>query len=241
MNQLQVTEYNDIRVLTTQQIADSYETESKVISNNFNRNKGRYQEGKHYICLEGESKRRFLNLHQNEDGSKNAKFLYLWTEKGALLHAKSLNTDKAWEAYDRLVDTYFAVRKPLSAIEQLKLNQEAIIEVNTKIDDINKDLQDFKQDMPLLALECDRITTAVRRKGVACLVGKDSNAYQDHSLRGKIYSDIHNQLRREFGVTSYKAIKRSQCDTAVQIINEYKLPHVLKEEIRDCNAQMEIA
>lgn len=42
---------------------------------------------------------------------KYAKSLYLWTEKGALLHAKSLNTDKAWEVYDYLVDFYFRVKE----------------------------------------------------------------------------------------------------------------------------------
>ena len=40
-----------------------------------------------------------------------ASHLYLWTEKGALLHAKSLNTDKAWEVYDYLVDFYFRVKE----------------------------------------------------------------------------------------------------------------------------------
>ncbi len=34
-----------------------------------------------------------------------------WTEKGALLHAKSLNTDKAWEVYDYLVDFYFRAKE----------------------------------------------------------------------------------------------------------------------------------
>lgn len=36
--------------------------------------------------------------------------LYLWTEKGALLHAKSLNTDKVWEVY-YLVDFYFRAKE----------------------------------------------------------------------------------------------------------------------------------
>ena len=107
---LQVVETNNQRVLTTAQIAEQYGTDSKVISNNFNRNKTRYIEGKHYYCLTGEVKRDFLNRHQIEDGSRATNF-YLWTEKGALLHAKSLNTDKAWEAYECLVDTYFSVRE----------------------------------------------------------------------------------------------------------------------------------
>lgn len=32
-------------------------------------------------------------------------------QKGALLHAKSLNTDKAWEVYDYLVDFYFRAKE----------------------------------------------------------------------------------------------------------------------------------
>lgn len=45
MNELTVTEYKNVRVLTTQQIAEAYEADVKVISNNFNRNKERYIEG----------------------------------------------------------------------------------------------------------------------------------------------------------------------------------------------------
>lgn len=111
MNKLSVIEYQGIRVLTTQQLAEAYETDSKIISNNFNRNKERYIEGKHYICLGGEDKRSFLNNHQIDDGLKNASKIYLWTEKGALLHAKSLNTDIAWEVYDKLVESYFRVQQ----------------------------------------------------------------------------------------------------------------------------------
>lgn len=107
MNGLIPTEHNKQRILTTKQIADEYGTDARIISNNFSRNKDRYITGKHYYCLEGEAKRKFLNLHQIDDGSKNASAYYLWTEKGALLHAKSLNTDEAWAVYEELVENYF--------------------------------------------------------------------------------------------------------------------------------------
>ena len=57
-------------------------------------------------------------------------------------------------------------------------------------------------------------------------------------MRSKVYQDIHRELKRQFGVSTYKAIKRNQCDQAVSIIDEYELPFVLTEEIRDCNAQI---
>ena len=81
-------------------------------------------------------------------------------------------------------------QKPLSAIEQLQLTQKALLEVDEKITSLDEDLQTFKQDMPILGIEESRITSAVRKKGVHCLGGKESEAYQDKSLRGKVYSDI---------------------------------------------------
>lgn len=103
MNELKVTEHNNIRVLTTQQVADAYGTETQVITNNFNRNKERYQEGKHFVCLTGNDLREYRAKNQN-DVLPNANKFYLWTEKGCFLHAKSLGTDKAWEVYENLVD-----------------------------------------------------------------------------------------------------------------------------------------
>lgn len=133
MNNIQRVEYNDILVLTTQQIAEAYETNTDTITKNFNRNKERYIEGKHYIALEGNEKNDFVNQGQFDRGLKNAKTLYLWTKKGAFLHAKSLNTDVAWEVYDRLVDEYFELT------EQKK--QESLETVNETVK-ILTDLQE---------------------------------------------------------------------------------------------------
>ena len=83
MPDMQLVEYNNQRVVTTQQIADAYETEEKYISYNFNSNKQHYILGKHYYALEGKDKILFISANRLEipDGSKNAKVFYLWTEK----------------------------------------------------------------------------------------------------------------------------------------------------------------
>lgn len=106
-----ITEYQGIRVLTTSQIATMYGTDSKTISYNFSYNKKKYIEGKHYIKLEGTELKTFKASREIPDCHKYSAHLYLWTEKGALLHAKSLNTDKAWEVYDYLVDFYFRAKE----------------------------------------------------------------------------------------------------------------------------------
>jgi hypothetical protein len=116
MNQLQVIEHQNQRVLTTAQLAEAYGTDEKRISENYTRNQERYTEGKHYFYLEGDGVREFLqSANCGIQNISKIRTLYLWTEKGAWLHAKSLNTDRAWEAYEALVDDYYRIKQQLPA------------------------------------------------------------------------------------------------------------------------------
>ncbi|ASF48198.1 ORF6N domain-containing protein [Methylovulum psychrotolerans] len=102
---LPIVVYQDTRVITTDLLAKVYGTEHKNIQNNFERNKARFQEGLHYFKLEGEQ----LTLFKRGSPQipKNTKHLTLWTERGAARHAKMLDTDQAWDVFDKLEATYF--------------------------------------------------------------------------------------------------------------------------------------
>lgn len=113
MNTLAPVEYQSKRVLTTQQVADGYEAEPIKIQQNFSNNKGRYFQGIHYFILEGEELKAFKSDLENFEVAPNVNKMFLWTEKGCLLHAKSLNTDRAWEVYQELVDTYFRANQSM--------------------------------------------------------------------------------------------------------------------------------
>lgn len=130
---LQVIEKNGERVLLTSQLAESYGTDVRTISNNFNRNKERYTEGKHFYCLAGDELKEFKTIHQNDEQFKHVSVIYLWTEKGALLHAKSLGTDKAWEVYDYLVESYFNKKIDKIDIANAILNPDTIIQLATAL------------------------------------------------------------------------------------------------------------
>lgn len=127
---------------------------------------------------------------------------------------------------------YSNLSKELKAILTIDKKQQ-VIERNIK--QVKTELTDFKQDIPLFAVECDEISRLVRKVGTNALNGKLSNAYKNKSIRSKVYSDIYRQLRREFGVTSYKAIKRRQLEQALQVVENYRLPMVLEEEINLIN------
>lgn len=115
---------------------------------------------------------------------------------------------------------------------------ERVDKVTAEIGSVKADLEQFKEDMPILGVEEGRITKAVKKRGVEILGGKEANAYKDRSLRGKLYSDMHRELRRQFDVTTYKAIKRNQCDTALDMIKAYVPPMALRQQIENINSQM---
>lgn len=126
-NMLQPVEYNNQRILTTAQLAEAYETDIHRIHDNFGANKERYTLGEDYFILEGTELKKFKsdNLRSSEVVSRINK-LILWTEFGAMLHAKSLNTDKAWEFYKKLVRDYFRlIREQPTQPDPLYLINEA--------------------------------------------------------------------------------------------------------------------
>lgn len=126
---------------------------------------------------------------------------------------------------------------PMTVPEQIQLLAMGNVELNQKVDNLDKKIEHLEYDLPILGIEIDRITAAAKKKGVECLCGKNSEAYADRSLRGKVYNDIYRELKRQFGVTTYKAIKRNQCDMAVEIISGYQLPYVLADQVQYRNAQ----
>jgi len=147
--ELQPIEHDKQRILTTAQIAAAYGANTQIIVNNFNRHKERYTLGKHYYALEGEDKRQFLDRHQFDLGSKNAKTIYLWTDKGALMHAKSLNTDKAWEVYEALVDSYYRVIRLVAPVPTVSdaIRKRAIANEQAVPDDCFSVLTELARDL----------------------------------------------------------------------------------------------
>ena len=134
---------------------------------------------------------------------------------------------------------------PKSTMELLELHYQALKEVNEKVenvsaevDGVKSELNSLKMDLPILPIEAERITAAVRKKGVEVLGGKDSNAYHNRGLQQKVYRDIYGTIKHNFGdVTTYKAIKRCQTDKVVEIIERYEPPLFLAEQIDEANAQ----
>lgn len=228
MNELRITEYKGIRVLTTQQIAKAYETDRKVISYNFNHNKERYAEGKHYICLTDDELKAFREIH---DLPTNLNKLYLWTEKGAFLHAKSLNTDKAWDVYDRLVDTYFEKpqAKQLSPVEMMRIQLGMI-------DDHENRINNLENTMTIDYAQQESIRDLVSSVVIAHLGGKESNAYNE--IGKKVFAECNRDIKTYFAVNARNNIPKLRFEESMEYVKNWHPCTNTVMCIRDCNAQM---
>jgi len=104
-------EHKNQRIIITKFLAEQFGTEDRRMTENYQRNKERFIEGKHFYKLEGEELRDFKANTLLEGNLKFAPELFLWTERGAARHAKILETDEAWEVYEQLEETYFKVKE----------------------------------------------------------------------------------------------------------------------------------
>lgn len=234
MNNLTIIENEGKRVLTTTQLAEGYGTDYKIISNNFNRNKTRYILGKHYFVLGGEEKREFINYHNFNDSSKNAKQLYLWTEKGALLHAKSLNTDKAWDVYEKLVENYF---NPKTDLPVMSKELRAILMLDQKTVEIDNRITKLENTMTIDYSQQECLNRCARARLIEILGGKDSKAYKE--LSKKIFSSLWNMYKLSFNVNSYKNTAKKDYDRALDFICSWEPSKEMQYMIIGANTQMQ--
>ena len=129
--------------------------------------------------------------------------------------------------------------KPMTEAEQIRLLAKGATELYERVDKVETKIETLENDMPLYGCEIEEVSQHVRRKAVSVLGGKDSEAYNDGSIRSLVFSDIYTQLKREYGlVTSYKSIKRKYLADVHEFIDSYELPRALEEQINDANAQI---
>ncbi|EPM9624840.1 P22AR C-terminal domain-containing protein [Escherichia coli] len=109
VNTLQPILHNQIPVITTELLAKLYGCSVECLHRNHHRNKSRFTEGKHFIVVKGTDLQSLkISLRDFQTIANNVRKLILWTERGAARHAKMLETDQAWDVFEKLEDCYFS-------------------------------------------------------------------------------------------------------------------------------------
>ncbi|HAH7109261.1 TPA: phage antirepressor Ant [Escherichia coli] len=150
--------YKQIPVITTELLAHLYGTEAIRIRQNHHENKGRFIEEKHFFKLEGEILREFKHrvaFNYSVKIARNVRSLILWTERGAARHAKMLETDQAWEVFEKLEDCYFSQCEKNTGKQEKKPNGLSAKETDSLVwlwDYANRSQALFRELYPALKL-----------------------------------------------------------------------------------------
>ncbi|ECG4756912.1 ORF6N domain-containing protein [Salmonella enterica subsp. enterica serovar Richmond] len=153
-------------VITTELLARLYGTEVNNIKVNFTRNADRFVEGKHFYKAVGDD---LKNLRVTLSNSQNpvspkTRSLILWTERGAARHAKMLETDQAWEVFEKLEDCYFSQKHPVPTRQVEAVVDMLNIDLLIQIRDGNvKDIRQVGSDM--FVGKVDQILNGLRESG----------------------------------------------------------------------------
>ena len=233
MNQLQIIEHEGIKVLTTKQLADAYETTENNIIQNFKRNKSRFEIGKDYYCLKGSELREFKNLMTDSHlVNSRAPQLILWTERGANRHSKILDTDKAWQQFDVLEETYFKV-KSMSAMQILKLQNAALMEVDEKVEHIDSRVTNLENTTTVDSRKQYTLRKIASATAVRVLGGKDSQAYLE--LHHKVFCQLWRDYKDYFKIPSYRDTLKIDFEKAKEYLSGWRPDHNLQIEISSVN------
>lgn len=131
---------------------------------------------------------------------------------------------------------------PQSTDGKIALLAQGHMELKGEIDNVKEDvsgikeeIETIKNDLPLFPAEADEVSSAVKRRGVQLLGGKQSNAYNDRGLRQRLYNDLYYNLKHNFDKRSYKAIRRGDIERAISVVEQYRPPLFLEEQIEELN------
>ncbi|NSN29416.1 ORF6C domain-containing protein [Enterococcus faecalis] len=232
MDTPRIIELNNERLLTTEQLAEFYGASETQIKTNFNRNKDKFIERKHYYRLEGQELKDFKNRVTDSNlVGKNASVLILWTKRGASRHSKMLGTDRAWNMYDELEENYFnkQFKLPTSKRELALLALSANEETNERVDVIEKEVADLKNNQKIDAGDYSYLSRRVHQRVAEVAKGFGKITKEQ---RSKLYKDINSGIKQITGVGSRSQLREKHYETVIEYINDWEPSTATKTVVR---------
>jgi len=150
-------------------------------------------------------------------------------EKGVVFTAKYVTKFEEMEKVIKEANPYLlGTSKELQAIFLLDKKQQHF---DTRLTNLENSMTiDFGQQRNL--------QTIAQQKAIDQLGGKDTAAYQNKSLRTKVFSAIWKDYKDYFQVASYRDTLKTQYERAIEFLNDWRLTGKLLREVEECNNQL---
>jgi Rha family phage regulatory protein len=222
-------------VVTSRQVSEDFEKEHSSVVVRAIENLIKDLEGSGQNCTH-----LFIETQYQNEQNKQWYKEYLITRDGFSLLVMGFTGAKALSWKLKYIEAFNKMEEILKEQKYPQLSKElqAIFALDGKQQELEEKVNNLESNMPLFNIECKELQALVKSIGTKALGGYKSPAYNDNSLRGKVYSDIQRELKRQFAVNRYEAIKRSQLEVAKSIVEGYKLPLVLENQINLLNNQI---
>ncbi len=134
-------------------------------------------------------------------------------------------------------------KKPLSALEQIKLQNEAILEVNEKVESVQGRVEHLENTMNIDYAQQKQLKDFVNEVVVNALGGRKSRAYryryeEDNSkLSLQAFSRFWKDFKDYFRINAYANLPRVRFNEALQYINKWQPPTNMQLEIGRINRE----
>lgn len=143
-----------------------------------------------------------------------------------------MDTDIAWEVYDRLVDNYFAPVKQLSQVDMMRIQLGMIDNHEDRITNLENNMTiDYGQQRVL--------EDTVNKTVIDVLGGKGSYAYEE--IGRKVFAECNRDLKHYFNVNARNNVPKKRFDEAVEYAKNWKPCTNTMMLICNYNAQQRLA
>lgn len=192
----------------------------------------------------GFSKYWIKGSYVDKSGKSNREFLI--TKRGCEFLAHKQTGTKGNLFTDRYMDKFAEMeqfieegpKKQLSPMEILELQFGIVKEQGEKIETIENKVETLAGTMTIDHGQACNVKSAVDSAVKKLCCGNESAAYENKSIRAKVYRFIWRSIKEYFNVTAYHNLLRKDVDKAINYVSNLKLQGKLLREVQEANNQM---
>lgn len=152
---LAVREYNGQRVVTFKDIDAVHQRPSGTARKTFNRNKSRFEVGKHYFMLQLEAENSNVRLTDIRNIIVPSRGITVLTERGYLMLVKAFTDDLSWKVQDELISGYFKAKELATAVSTALLDDS--LKYNTSSTPLPKTKSWYERNVEKMNWICSRL------------------------------------------------------------------------------------
>ncbi|MEG2018471.1 MAG: ORF6C domain-containing protein [Clostridium sp.] len=171
---------------------------------------------------------------------------FMITKRGCEFLAHKTTGTKGNLFTDRYMDKFAEMeqfieegsKKQLSPMEILELQFGIVKQQGEKIETIENKVETLAGTMTIDHGQACNVKSAVDSAVKKLCCGNESAAYENKSIRAKVYRFIWGSIKEYFNVTAYHNLLRKDVDKAINYVSNLKLQGKLLREVQEVNNQM---